>query len=210
MKRDLRKRAATDRPGEIKWEVISFAELSSGEGCSEDRFERLGSPDAVQLVIAATLRFREKEGLLVTLAKKPSDIPECHDAWFKYSPRGGGSLRACSGRLASGEELVVVLVWEEGEVIGYGIAATKRRWSEVEIIDVDRFSRREAGLAGEVSIGTETFQIGVGHVVVKALSDNCRHPVRVDATHSSSRYVFKSLGFRHDGRSANPCLLELE
>ena len=106
-------------------------------------------------------------------------------------------------------DITVALVWEEDVLVGYGIALSRSDACEIEIIDVDLYSRRQVGFGDEFQLSGQEFQVGVGHIVVCALLRRCPRPIRVDATNSSSRYIFKSLGFVHDAQSGNPCILKM-
>ncbi len=130
---------------------------------------------------------------------------------FKYShPGRDGCLQAVAQRIRDGEHVVVVLVWEQDVLVGYGIAAEHSDCVEIEIIDVDFYSRRSAEFCDTVELYGETFQVGVGHVVVQKLIEDVARPINVDATTDGSRYIFKSLGFEHDPQTTNPCILKLE
>lgn len=111
-----------------------------------------------------------------------------------------------------GREALAVVVEEENLVIGYGTALRDRRrkWTELMIVDVDRYSRRSAGLAAEVLLDGQRFEVGVAHVVVLELMNSIQGPLRADATNPGSRYVLKSLGFVHDQGNPNPCILTFE
>ena len=131
------------------------------------------------------------------------------DVKYKYSGKSSGSYYEVAERAVEGEDLLVATVQEGERVIGYGIAAlTNGEWN-IEIIDVDAFSRRSTGLQRIVTIGGIEFGVGVGHVVVNALAPALKQPIYVDATGDASRYIFKSLGFVPRPGEQNPCLLQL-
>jgi hypothetical protein len=138
-------------------------------------------------------------------------VPDLAEStYFKYSgPHGSGSLAECADRQRDGEPMVIALVWQDDVLIGYGIASVEDGSWTIEIVDVDLYSRRSSGLADPVQVAGQSFHVGVGHVVVDALMQRCSRPIRVDATHSTSRFVFKSLGFVPMKPDGNPCLLEL-
>jgi len=186
--------------------------LEEEEHSSENRFDLIASPDVVQTFSKATIEFQSKHRLKVMVTKLAKEIPDIpQNARFKYSHAGGrGTLSACSSKIEDGEDLTIASVWENDLLIGYGIATIDNGECEIKIIDVDSFSRRSAGLAEMLHISEQSFQIGVGHVVVNSLLGKCSRPIHVDATHSSSRYIFKSLGFIHDSKSSNPCMLKME
>lgn len=181
------------------------------ERSSEHRFDLIASPVAIQTISQATRDFKSRRGLEVTVTKKSEEIPDIHrSTCFKYSTTSDySSLKECSARIKNGENITVVLVREEGLLVGYGIAVTKDDECEIEIIDVDIYSRREAGLADTIQLSDQSFQVGVGHVVVNTLIKSCSQSIIVDATNNNSRYIFKSLGFTHDNKSNNPCILKM-
>ena len=182
------------------------------ERSSENRFELLASSAAVQSFFKATKEFESRRGLEVNVTKRSEEIPDLpENARFKYSQLGDcNRLQSCSFRIKEGEEITVALVREEGLLIGYGIAVSMNAQCKIEIVDVDQYSRREAGLEDTFQLDNQSFHVGVGHVVVNALLEVCHRPIHVDATNSRSRYIFKSLGFVHDDRSTNPCMLIIE
>jgi len=186
--------------------------FEEGERSSERRFDVLESHEAVETIMRVANSFREDRGFEVTVTCSAEDIPDIpRDACFKYTRQcEEGSLPDCTQRIRNGEKVTMALVCEEGSLIGYGIAVTRDAETEIEIIDVDYYSRREADLKKTVQFGGQSFDVGVGHVVVLALMKACPRPFKVDATTPHSRYVFKSLGFLHDDRSGNPCILRME
>ena len=219
MKRDLRKQALLKKSeNSFPEPVVIFSEetiqhaFEEEERSSERRFDSFVSPQAIQTVSRAIQQFQSKKDLHVTVTKRSrsTGVPEIpRNSCLKYSHYWkDGSLQACSTRMENAEDLTVALVWEEDLLVGYGIATIKNGECEIEIIDVDFYSRREAGLARTLQISGQSFQVGVGHLVVHALLQECPRPIHVDATHSSSRYIFKSLGFVHDELSSNPCILK--
>jgi len=191
-------------------EAIRLA-FEDEENSSEVRFDQISSPEAVETISKATKDFQLKHQLRVTVTKQTEELPDIPpDTGFKYSHPGEyGALGSCRIRIGKGENIIVALVWEDDFLIGYGIAAIVNGKCEIEIIDVDSFSRRNAGLADVIQISEQSFQVGVGHVVVDALLKKCPSPIYVDATHDSSQYVFKSLGFFNDIDSTNPCILKM-
>ena len=218
MKRDLRKQALIEKSeNSSKEQVDIFSEESirsafeKEKRSSEMRFDELVSPQVIKSVFQATQDFQSKENLQVRITKQSTEVPKIPlDLCFKYSqPWGTGSLQSCSKRMENGEDLTVALVYEEDPLIGYAIAAIKNGECVIEIIDVDHYSRREAGLVYTLQISGQSFQIGVGHLLVYSLLQECPRPIHVDATQSSSRYIFKSLGFVHDELLANPCILKI-
>jgi hypothetical protein len=219
MNREQRKRDIRERNERfIPESVDPFSEEAFRQVCEEEersserRFDVLNSREAVETITRAANSFREARGFEVTVTYSAENIPDMpRDACFKYTRQWGeGSLPACSQRINNGEKVTMALVCEEGLLIGYGIAVTRCAESEIEIIDVDYYSRREADLKETVQFGGQSFAVGVGHVVVLALMQACPRPVKVDATTPHSSYVFKSLGFVHDDRSGNPGILRME
>jgi len=216
--REKRKRACQAKNTEI--EVVNLADAFSPEilraafeeeeRFSENRFERLKNKvAAVNAINAATNRFATAVGLKVVVTRDPNRIPlplKC--GCFKYSHHDTGSLPDARADMSAGKPITVALVAEEGILIGYAIAVKDAdKETEVKIIDVDNYSRREAGLSRKLVIEGEPFQIGVGHVLVKSILTHCPPPLHVDSTTPASRYIFKSLGFIHADSDSNPCIL---
>jgi len=219
MKREQRKSAVRERNLHFDSEWVNpFSEeeirrtFEEEERSSEHRFDALGSPEAVESVTRATKLFRAAHGFDVKVTCSAQEIPDIpRDVCFKYTqPWGEGSLPACSQRIRDGEKITMAQIYEQGLLIGYGIAVTREADSEIEIIDVDYYSRREADLKETLQFAGQSFEVGVGHVVLIALMQACPRPVEVDATTPQSRYIFKSLGFVHDTKSDNPCILRME
>ena len=218
MKRDLRKQAFIEKSeNSFQKEVDIFSKeairsaFEEENRSSEMRFDELVSPQAIQSVYQSTQEFQSKENLQVSMTKQSTELPKIPlDFCFKYShPWDSGSLQACSRRTDNGEDLTVSFVYEEDMLIGYAIAAMKNEECVIEIIDVDLYSRRVAGLAYILQISGQSFQIGVGHLVVYALLQELPRPIHVDSTYSNARYIFKSLGFVHDDLLGNPCILKI-
>jgi hypothetical protein len=186
--------------------------LATGPDSSESRFARVVSHDAVLAITNAVRLFVQENEIQAIAIRNPANIPEIpRGSCFKYSDCGeDGELQDCGPRMERGVNLVIALVYEEGMLIGYGIAVKENEVCEIEIIDVDYYSRRECGLFGVLDISGESFQVGVGHVVVQTLLQECPLPIRVDATNGSSRYIFNAFGFRTDASTSNPCILKLE
>ena len=194
--------------------IVSAAEFiarSKERECrsSEARFDAIFSWGHVHAIRKATVEFQKNNALEVVHAKCSEQIPDIpNQVVFKYSSHGqAGELAQAAYRLAHGEDLSVVLVLEDDKLIGYGIASHENDRSEIKIIDVDQYSRREACLFADICIAGEVFHVGVGHIVAYELVCDCRRQIVVDATHDKSRYIFKSLGFIHDSSSGNPCIL---
>jgi len=214
MKRDIRKQKIFEKSEGSSSKIVFSKKpirdaFKEEQQTSESRFDNIVSPQAIQSIFRATQKFQSREKLQVNVIKRSTEIPKIpHDSNFKYShPYGNGSLQKCSMRMEKGENIIIALVKEENFLIGYGIASSENGKCKIEIIDVDYYSRRETGLSYKVKISGQSFQVGIGHIVVIALLQKCPRPIRVDATHDSSRYIFKSIGFVHDDRSINPCIL---
>jgi len=181
------------------------------ERSSEKRWEAVASGAAVARIIRAVERFKLNEDLKVRIVTKTNAVPSIGpDIRFKYGRGCSSLLQECSDRMKKGEKLTVAVVEEDGLVIGYGYAKRRTDETEIEIIDVDGASRRSAGLAGAVKISRQEFTVGIGHLLVIALLANGRGPFFTDATHDSSRYIFKSLGFEQERSESNPCILRRE
>jgi hypothetical protein len=179
---------------------------------SERRFEAVCSCEAVEKITQVTNLFRETYGLELKITCNPGDIPKSPlVANFKYTRHWeAGNLYDCPQRIRNRENIIMAFVFEQGLLIGYGIAVKRDNECEIEIIDVDYYSRREANLKKTLQLNEQNFDVGIGHVVVLALIQACSRPIKVDATTTHSRYLFKSLGFVHDAQSANPYILRME
>lgn len=216
MNRAQRKLTLRARSEDSEPELLTLSEedlrdaLEFMERSSESRLENALSPDLIANFITATRSFRAENGLTVVLTSSAEEIPRIpDDVCFKYSrPHSEGDLPVCTQRIKNGEKIAISLVFEEGLLIGYGIAAIRGADTEIEIIDVDCYSRREADLKKTVELDGQLFHVGVGHVIVDTLLQTCPKPVKVNATSSHSRYIFKSLGFR-DAGLGNPCVLKM-
>lgn len=211
MKQSYREKAFLEK---IKSDEIKVIDVFSEEAIhsafegikhsSEYRFDAIASSNAVLAITNATQDFELEQDLKVTIAKRAEEIPSISQCTaFKYSPDDYGSLGACTSRIQNGEDLTVALVWEDDLLIGYGIAVSKNGETEIEIIDVDTYSRRSAGLVKTIQLSGESFQIGVGHVIVNALLKFCFRPIKVDINNQSSEYIFKSFGFVYDSEAQN-------
>lgn len=220
MNREERKRAYLAKRADFRTAscVDPFAEVSfraafeAVERSSDRRFEKLRFRNAaVNAIRLATDQFAKQHGLATSVMTTPAQEPLLMKGCFKYSHHDEGCLADAQSRLAEGERLTIALVTEESIAIGYAIAerTNVQGLGEVAILDVDVYSRRETGLCSHVEIESGCYQVGVAHVVLKALIDHCTPPLITDATNDASRYVFKSLGFVHVEGNPNPCILEL-
>ena len=92
--------------------------------------------------------------------------------------------------------MTIAVVFEDGRMVGYAIAKKHDGYTEIETLDVDRYSRRSAGGFGfRYSAEGKTFEVGVGHVATNAIIEACRGELRANAANGASQYVFESLGF---------------
>lgn len=105
--------------------------------------------------------------------------------------------------------MLVLAALEHQAVIAYALIeqGPSSVGHEVKIIDVEAASRRSAELKTTIQIENETFEIGVGHVLVVSIINQFNVRLHTDATRDSSRYVFRSVGFKPYSDN-NPCLLE--
>jgi len=193
-------------------EEVIRAAFEAEEKWSENRFERLRDRRAAVATIRhATDRFAAAHGFAVTTAAEPSAIRfPLRNTCFKYTRQESGSLANAQYRMEKGEPVMVSLVHEDNGLIAYTITDLNEDQTEgeVKILDVDLYSRREAGLSATVTIEGKEFQVGAAHVALKSLLDTLNVPLVSDVTSPSSRYVFKSLGFVHDNTQSNPCILQ--
>jgi len=173
---------------------------------SEERLERLRAD------LRAVERFREKANelkrdanLQTRLITDAGQLPAlASDTRYNYAH----CFDECRQQLTDGEGLLIAVVIEESLVIGFGIVVKgKTNAAEIEIIDVDEFSRRSSGPQTTRQLLGQEFTIGVGHILVDLISAELRCAIRVDATTSGSRYVFKSLAFTREPGNTNPCRL---
>lgn len=187
-------------------------DLESRPPSSENRFEELGKPClAVESFKVAAIEFGHDLCANVNAITNAKDLPMLGcDSVFKYSTPGGGIFSEYRSRLEDKEDVLVFVVQECQAVIGYGLVdlGLPGLDHEVKVVDVETASRRSAGLFATIQVESELFEIGVGHLLVTSIVnhfDNAR--LHTDATHDSSRYVFKSSGFSSYSAN-NPCLLE--
>ena len=177
---------------------------------SEERLEGLNSEGwSPQLFAQKATELQEIVKLKVQVVSDASQLPElgelAAEREFRYDHC---SYADCLRRQQDGWRFLVSLALKEGQVVGYAIAALEADDSaEIEIIDVADSYRRSSGLKVDLKVQSETFSVGVGHMLVVVLLRTFRGKLRVDATGPSSRYVFKSLGFVGLPGETNPCLL---
>lgn len=180
---------------------------TSAPPSSEDRLLKLPVGSWTPGAFAASARhFIRETGFSMYICENGEAPPNLgSDVTYKYTDL----YYEVDERIAGGEHLLVAVVMEGERVIGYGIANRRDTQSEIEIIDVDSFSRRSTGLQRTLTIDGVRFGVGVGHVLVELLAAALNRPIFVDATHDDSRYIFKSLGFVSRPGEQNPCLLQL-
>ncbi len=207
MDRNTRKKNYTTRIKKSNYPYDSYDE--DIEQCSEKRFERLKCQIQGIFAVSSAIRDFELENVLeIEVYRYPKDIPDIliHGDFTYYDNR---RLRDV---VPLAEDVVVVLVKEKGLLIGYGFASRDENGEMVvDVIDVDLYSRRMSGLLKRIMLEEKKFEIGVGHVIVQRLIDNCDRPIYADVVDESSSYVLKSLGFLYTNKfSINYCILKLE
>lgn len=188
--------------------IITLAELMTQprEPSSEERLAHAPAGTwSAKSFRDATRRFQEAACLRSRLCSGTDYPPDLTaDVEYKY----GDVYRDSKERMIAGERLLVAVVLEEPRVIGFAIAAQgPNNETVVEIIDVDRSSRRLSGLRLSLRVNEWAFTVGVAHLLVDLLASHIEGVVKVDATNPPSRYVFKSLGFVSRPGEVNPCLL---
>ncbi len=183
-----------------------FANLPEGVS-SEERLENLSSESwSPHLFSQKATELQENAKLELRVVADASQLPGLgSEAEFSYDYC---SYAACYDRQQAGERFLVSVVLKSSRVVGYAIAALAANGSaDIEIIDVDASFRRSAGLKMDLTVENETFSVGVAHLLVRAIIHNFQGELRVNATHSISAYVFKSLGFVAQSGESNSCLL---
>jgi len=175
---------------------------------SEQRFDAL--PDrrsAVTAVLQATRMYAESSSLVVLAPARGDDIPVLdHATHFRYADQ----YQPFAEALGNGEQVTIVTVLKDRETTALGFAEVPSKHGvEIMTIDVVQDSRRSAGAQYPMTIDNETFEIGVGHVLVLGLMESIHADVlHTNATTTQARYLFKSLGFVSTD-SDNSCLLQL-
>lgn len=151
------------------------------------------------------LEFQLNNNLEIEIVDQGDDLSLSQKAIFDYREAFSDAI----DRMNSGEPVILTVVKQNSQVIGYGIALNNKTETEteIEVIDVDVQFRRSNKFCKLVIIDDEEFSVGVAHLIVLKFLSSCSYPFRVDSTHSSSRYIFKSLGFKHDDATSNPCIL---
>jgi hypothetical protein len=175
---------------------------------NELRFDSVpGYQRAVTAMLRATTDFASASGVLVNILSASGDTPSLNeDAGFRYADQYQPFVEA----LRNGEKVTIVTVLQAGEVIAIGFGEVPSKDGvEIMTIDVAAGSRRSAGMKSTITIEGETFEIGIGHVLVLGLIESDAEIVHTNATTAAARYIFKSLGFVSTDED-NSCLLRLE
>jgi hypothetical protein len=176
---------------------------------SEIRFDSL--PDrlsAVTAMVQATNEFSIANGVLIHASAANDEFPAlAPGAGFRYADQYQPFVEAFS----KGEKVTIVTVLQSGEVIAFGIGEVPTNDGvEIMTVDVASASRRSAGVKSTTTIDGESFEIGIGHVLVLGLIESIdAEIVHTNATTAPARYIFKSLGFVSTDED-NSCLLRLE
>jgi len=200
MKQHLRRQRIEKQSYDFFPEPISLSILLSEEelkkadetetNSSENRVTKIASSVLYKAFAETTHNFAIQHKLKITIVKKAEEIPEIPTSTsFKYSYCKSGSLNSCAHRIERNEDITVVLVSEDDLLIGYGIAISKQHGTDVEIIDVDCYSRREAGFSCSFKFEDQEFTIGVGHIVVNSLMKICAKPISVDSTNRDPKTI---------------------
>ncbi len=177
---------------------------------SEERFEKINNKThAVRLVQSEVEKFANESGIVVeSLVEGTSTPPLNPESHFKYSGTWGGSYQGFCERIEMGEPVSVLTIVETATVIGYALVEHNGDETEIKIIDVERVSQRSNGFHSSFSVEGKEFSVGAAHVLVASIITQFgERRLHTDATHPTSRYVFKSLGFDRYA-DHNPCLLE--
>lgn len=183
----------------------SFDESTS----SELRFESLPDREfAVNAIVVATRELAHSSGLIVCVPGKGDSVPDmtrCER--FRYADQ----YVSFADALLHGEDVTIATVLKAGEVVAFGFAEVPSEDGvEIMTIDVAIESRRSAGEKSTIEINGESFEIGIGHVLVLALIESVgANALTTNATTSPARYLFTSLGFLSTDEE-NSCLLRRE
>jgi hypothetical protein len=186
-----------------------FETSSNDLSSSELRFDAL--PDrgsAVDAIVVATSSFAQSSGVVACVPGKGDDVPDLnHVERFRYADQ----YVPFADALRQGEDVTVATVLQAGEVVAFGFAEVPSRDGvEIMTIDVATDARRSASEKSTIEISGESFEIGIGHVLVLALIESVdAESLMTNATTSPARYLFKSLGFLSTDEE-NSCLLRLE
>ncbi len=182
---------------------------SSEPPSSEFRFDSLpGHANAVHAITDATRAFGKASGVMVSVPSRSDQIPDMKpDAGFRY----GDQYRPFADALHNGEAVTIVTVQRDGDVIAFGFGEVPSKDGvEIMTIDVEPASRRSGGVKSTININNETFEVGIGHVLVLWLIESINaNALHSNATSPQARYIFKSLGFVSTDEN-NSCLLRLQ
>jgi hypothetical protein len=175
---------------------------------SEDRLEAL--PDGSwtpALFIAAARALLAHSMFAGTLHRQGDALPALGDGVIlKYA----GEYETYIEEINDRTDLVVSVVREGDRVIAFAGAELRQDEAEIKLVAVDDFSRRQRGVGQTVEVGGQMFNVGLGHAVVDLLTTALPNRIVTDATGDQSRYIFKSLGFKQQPDTSNPCLLQFE
>jgi hypothetical protein len=210
MNREMRKNRIKNQAKSAKWfDPLSEDSIKKHfENCdktSEARLSKILDPkEAAKIFSKEVAVFAKDYGLETVMATSKNSIPDFdYDVQFQYI----NAVYDYESRLEDVDNFLAVFIKEEDKVIAFGIAYKEDHETKIEIIEVEINSTRRSGLSKKIKIENLSFEIGVGHIVVLRLLESCQTPMWTDATNEESRYIFKSLGFDHDERSTNPCIL---
>jgi len=181
--------------------------LMNKPASSEDRFDSLANREkAVATIIDATRSFEKSRELTVLIPTRSDSIPKLSQgSTFKYDIHYGSYVRG----VGDGEDFTFVIVCKES-VIAFGFGEVPfNNETDIRTIDVETQFRRSIGWKSTVQIEGQSFDVGVGHVLVLGLIDSIKSTDAVtEALNPQSRYIFKSLGFVSTWEK-NSCLLKL-
>jgi hypothetical protein len=183
--------------------------ISNEPPSSELRFDSLPDREsAVNAMVAATRECEKAVDIIVSVPSASDDLPELTpDAGFRYADQ----YRPFADALRQGEDVTIVNVLLAGEVVAFGFGEVPSENAvEIITIDVGRASRRSADVKSTIKINDQSFEIGIGHVLVLGLTDSIKaDALHTNATSPQARYIFKSLGFVSSDEE-NECLLRLK
>jgi len=189
--------------------VDDFKLISDEPPSSELRFDSLPDrEDAVHAITDATRAFGTVSGVVVSVLAAGDDLPDPkQDAGFRYADQ----YQPFAEALRKGEAVTVETVQRAGDVIAFGFGEVPSKEAvEIMTIDIGQASRRSSGVKSTVDINNESFEIGIGHVLVLGLIESIdANVLHANATSPQARYIFKSLGFVSTDED-NSCLLRLQ
>lgn len=175
---------------------------------SEDRLEALLDRSWTPAPFIAAARALLADSMFAgTLHRKGNALPALGDGVIlKYA----GEYETYIEEINDRTDLVVSVVREGDRVIAFAGAELRLDEAEIKLVAVDHFSRRQRGVRETVEVGGQMFSVGLGHAVVDLLMTALPNRIVTDATGDQSRYIFKSLGFKQQPDTSNPCLLQFE